>query len=184
MRLDAIAIGLLSACAGLGWFAVDLLRTPVSIGEIEQHSPWAPDLPSPPGEFAPRLPGGADPQLLSRLVFSPTRRPPEPRPPEPVASSLPSIQTAFDNAPAIDKPPPEGVTLQGVLIGGRLRQALIVSPDHLEGIWLKPGAEIGGWTLGRIEADRATLKSGKSQIEMTLYVDNSGERVGLVRNKR
>jgi hypothetical protein len=71
--------------------------------------------------------------------------------------------------------PPEGLVLQGIFIDEPRRQALVTSPSHPDGVWLKLGSAFEGWTIRRIEPDRIALGSGTKEIAFTLYVDNAGQ---------
>jgi hypothetical protein len=175
MTLRATAIGLTGACAGLAWLCLRLFEAPVAVGEIAPGPPWAPDRSKPALESDVGGLQGADPVILARLVFSPTRRPPEPRLPEPQAAEPQSEETSQAPRPIIDVAPPEGAVLRGIFIADARREALVTSPGPPDGLWLKPGSAIDGWTLSRIETDRIALSSGEREIALTLYVDNSGK---------
>ena len=173
MRLRLLAAGLLAAALGLAWLCFTLLTAPVSVGEIELGPPWSPDLAAPiaAGSFATTP--GADAAILARLVFSPTRRLPEARPPPSQDQNAQAEQAAEPPQPVIDIAPPDAVVLHGVFIDEKRRAALITAPDHLDGIWLKPGDDLEGWKVSRIDADGIALANGRREIALTLYVENS-----------
>ncbi len=48
-------------------------------------------------------------------------------------------------------------------------EALLQVEGGAEETWLKPGADIGGWTLTEIDADRAHIRSGDTEITIQMY---------------
>ena len=91
MNLRVLLLALMAVCGGLAWLCFSLDAAPLSIDAIEPGPPWSPDL-APPAENGPSTDEKSDPAILARLVFSPTRRPPEPRPAEPKAPRPDSIR--------------------------------------------------------------------------------------------
>jgi len=129
---------------------------------------WTPDLKSPDISSAAVTPGKSFPQTLAHLLFSPTRRPPEPRPPELVVQQQP---------PAVEQPPPMQVTspdtliLKGIFIDDGRRLALIQTPAAPQGMWLAQGSAVEGWTVSAIEKQAIAIEANGQRASLTLYVD-------------
>jgi hypothetical protein len=173
LKLKAFSAGLLVSCGALAWLCLTLFASPVAIPDIDPGPDWAPEATALVISDDPT--GGVDPEILARLVFSPTRRLPQPRPPEPAPSQA-EAQPAADAKPPIDAiAPPEGLVLQGIFIDHGRRSALLSSTNHPDGAWLKTGDEFDGWAISDIAAERIALKNGEREIALTLYVDNSGK---------
>ena len=172
MNLRVLLLALMAVCGGLAWLCFSLYAAPLSIDAIEPGPPWSPDL-APPAENGPSTDEKSDPAILARLVFSPTRRPPEPRPAEPKPVEAQPEKAVPASEPAIDVALPDAVVLQGIFIDSERRRALIASPSHPDGAWLKAGDELEGWTVSRIEEDEIALTLGQREVPLTLYVDNA-----------
>lgn len=131
---------------------------------------WAPDLKSSSMSAQPISLGKSFPETLARPLFSSTRRPPEPRPPEPVAGQLPQLTETPPPQP-IQVTSPETLILKGIFIDDERRLALIQTPATPQGVWLAPGAEVEGWTVSRIEKQSIAIEANGQAASLTLYVD-------------
>lgn len=128
---------------------------------------WTPDLKSPGLEG--ELPAnGPFPQTLARPLFSSTRKPTEPRPPEPVVAPAPQ---PVGPVAQIQLPPPTGFVLKGIFINEERQLALLQTPTAPQGVWLATGAEIEGWKVSRIEKQGIAIEANGQVQKLTLYVD-------------
>ena len=173
MNLRPLAIGCFGVSSALAWLCFTLLAAPISIGEIDAGSPWTPDMSTPVAEARPVIEPEADAAMLDRLLFSPTRRLPGPRPPAPQDENAQAEVAAAPSQPVIDIAPPEGAVLQGVFIDADRRAALITATSHPDGVWLKSGDDLEGWKISRIGAEGIALSSAGREITLTLYAESS-----------
>lgn len=104
--------------------------------------------------------------LLERPLFSRTRRPYVPPPPEPPAVEQPQVQ------PEIVTQEPQ-VSLQGIFIQGRTRRALVLTPENALPAWVNEGANISGWKLSEIKPNQLILLAGSQRRIIELYVEKS-----------
>lgn len=104
--------------------------------------------------------------LLERPIFIRTRRPYVPPPPEAVPVEQPPVQ------PEIVLQEPQ-VTLQGIFIRGRTRQALVLTPENALPVWVNEGANITGWKLSEIKPNQLILLAGTQRRTIELYVEKS-----------
>jgi hypothetical protein len=103
--------------------------------------------------------------VLERPLFSPTRRPPEPLPPEPPL--VPEL--AHSAAPEAPPPPLEpAFLLVGTVVDRSARIALVRSLNNGQVIQLREGQEVEGWTVLLVEADRAFFRNSGVEREMLL----------------
>lgn len=102
------------------------------------------ELPVPPREqFA---------EVVSRPLFSPTRRPPE------------------QEVQAAESPPtqPLDIDLLGVVIWRSQRMALVRPRNDANAMQVAEGGTVSGWTVVVIEPSGVTFRQGESQLEMRL----------------
>lgn len=161
--VSGLALGLVFLLAGFaGWSGPDA-AAPAPQAE------WTPDLKSLDLSANALAPRTSFPETLVRPLFSATRRPPEARPPEPVAAP-----PQFNDTPP---PPPVQVSspgpliLKGIFISDERRLALIQAPSAPEGLWLAQGAEIEGWKVSRIDKQAIAIEANGQTADLTLYVD-------------
>lgn len=65
------------------------------------------------------------------------------------------------------------VNLQGIFIHGRIRRALILTPENSLPMWVGEGTNITGWKLANIEPNHLILLSGSQRRVVELYVEKS-----------
>lgn len=165
MRMRSTTMALLAACGGLAWLCFRLQSAPILAGDVPVRPPWQPDAPA-EAAFPAKADGEVDPVILARLVFSSIRRPPGPRPAEPVAVE----PTVEQSEPAeVDISPPEGLILRGVFIDDGHRKAFVTSSAEQPGVWLETGESVGGWGISHIEPGGIMLSHGNRQVELPLY---------------
>jgi hypothetical protein len=110
------------------------------------------------------------PESFARPIFSPTRRPFVPPPPEPV----PEVETEPALMPVPEAAAPPDVTqilLKGVRLINEKQQALILSAVSPVAQWLSVGDEIAGFQLVEISDDQIILEAGQQKIEVKLYAN-------------
>jgi hypothetical protein len=148
-------VTLLFACAILaGLLALRWLeRPPAATGEgaavvprpLAQEEAAAPQV-----HYSPPALASFD-AILARPLFLPDRRPLEP--PAPAA------------APAAPPPAPLRARLEGVVQMGETRVAVVRDLRTNEGLRLSKGKEFDGWTVERVEPERAVLIRGDGQLQ-------------------
>jgi hypothetical protein len=105
--------------------------------------------PGPPERYAPPALASFD-EILARPLFAPDRRPVEV--PEP------------DAAPAGPPPTPLRARLEGVARTGERSVAVVRDLSTNEGLRLSQGMEYKGWTVERVEPERAVLTRGDGEV--------------------
>ena len=174
MRVRALKIGTLlcvaTAVSLLTWsWVIWASREPELTAR--QQRPWSPvDMEATVFELAARSPTVLR-MALDRPVFSRSRRPFQPalQEAEPPAEELVPEPRPSDTS---------GLSLKGIVVTGPQRWALIASVQSPEGVWLRHGAEIDGWTITGLEPEAVTLMSGGKTSKLKLYVDNPAITVG------
>ncbi|MGO7335782.1 hypothetical protein [Rhizobium leguminosarum] len=153
-----------ASLAILGLFNLVLSRTPVDISPTEIANGTGK---SPSAEGASGVqPAGVDLDLqdiLSRPVFSPTRREFEPA----IAPMAPQPETIAATPPAAISIPAfhlTGVRKIGADVSALLSVGAEGPPD-----WLPIGATLEGWTLERIDIDSVALRSADQLTIVDLY---------------
>jgi hypothetical protein len=159
----AFALASLSLWAGFG----GLTRNDAGASGIATAE-WTPDLKSPDLKAEPFLTNAAFPQTLARPLFSPTRKPPEARPPEPVVAQPPQSLAPPPQMPSLSA---DGFVLKGVFIDEERELALLQTPAAPQGVWLATGAEVEGWTVSRIDKQGVAIEANGEVQTLTLYVD-------------
>jgi hypothetical protein len=130
---------------------------------------WTPDLKSPDMSSGLLSPGKSYPETLARPLFSPTRKPPEPRPPEPVADQQP--MPPEQPPQPIQVTSPDTLILKGIFIDDGHRLALVQTPAAPQGVWLAQGGTVEGWTVAQIEKQSIAIEANGQSASLTLYVD-------------
>lgn len=152
----ALPVALLALCAVLGWRIADEWTRPIEVEppEVESLPPAEPlSPPEPMPEFA--LPPVSEfEEVVERPIFSPTRRPP-------------AEGTAPVGAPA----PELELELIGVVLSQSEQTAIVMPTATQEALRLALGDAYQGWTLVRIEADRATFTRGDQEETLLLSYD-------------
>jgi hypothetical protein len=104
-----------------------------------------------------------DAQTLKRPLFAKSRRPTErgaqPENPSPIASA--QVET-----------PPAGMALKGVVNHGEDTRVFIVTNALAEGVWLKPGEAIEGWTIESARKSDVTLRKGDHVAHLEFEYNN------------
>jgi hypothetical protein len=101
-------------------------------------------------------------ETVSRPLFRSDRRPPVAKPAE-----MP--------APTVQEPPPalspaDSLRLVGMMRSGTsARRALIRVAGLPTATWVETGGEVGGWTVGKIEADRVLIERNGDKAELKLF---------------
>jgi hypothetical protein len=114
------------------------------------------------------LDGSRFAETLARPLFEPSRRP---RSAEPAGTVVEGRAAEAEHA----APAPDGLRLVGLGTSKEHGQrALIRAAGNEQGRWIKPGEEIGGWSLKRIEGQRVVIENGGRTAELLLY-PQSGE---------
>ncbi|MGE3872945.1 MAG: hypothetical protein AB7F74_08320 [Parvibaculaceae bacterium] len=131
---------------------------------------WTPDLKPLDLEGDTVLSNASFPETLARPLFSPTRKPPEPRPPEPVAVAPPQPMEPTP-PPQTQAIPTDGFVLKGVFINDKRQLALLQTPSSPQGVWLATGARVEGWTVTLIEKQAIAIEANGQVQKLTLYVD-------------
>lgn len=176
-----LALLLLAGCAGLGWRLYGEWRSPEGDG-ISASLPSSAD-----GDTA-AAPAAADLTLAlpppeeftiiaARPLFSPTRRPAPPAPPEPPPEAElapppePEVATLPEPAPEPAPPPTIDFTLVGIVIDGNERYALVERHADAKVVRLAEGGDIDGWFAVLIDPTRAVFRQGGTEEELVLKYD-------------
>ena len=106
-------------------------------------------------------------EALTRPLFSRSRRPFDP-----VQAIVAAAVVAPVPQPAAPPPDASQLSVRGILIEGASRQALIVTPEFPDGVWMTTGAEVMGWKITGLGPNGITLKTGQQGVDLKLYVDN------------
>lgn len=131
---------------------------------------WSPDIKTLDISAGPLASGNAFPETLARPLFSPTRKPPGSRPPEPVAQQPPGPEPMPQPSP-VEVTAPDAVILKGIFIDEERQLALIQTPTAPQGTWLAAGALVEGWTISRIDRQGIALEAQGQSARLSLYVD-------------
>jgi len=99
-------------------------------------------------------------EIVSRPLFTATRRPHVPAEPTPVRA---------EPAAAEPRRPPPNVRLIGVVIDAGKKRALLRTPEQPRGRWVEEGETIDGWQVRSVQADAAILGVGPGTHELRLY---------------
>ena len=87
----------------------------------------------------------------------------------------PAAKPAGKPAPTVQEPPPvlssaDTLRLIGMMRSGtQARRALIRVAGLPNATWVETGGEIGGWTVGKIEADRVFIERNGDKAELKLF---------------
>lgn len=100
--------------------------------------------------------------MADRPLFSRSRRPYVPPPPEPAQIDVVETQVIL--------PEPQ-LTLQGIFISGSVRRALIATPDSPAATWHNEGDSISSWRLAEIKPNTLILLAGDQRRTVELYVE-------------
>ncbi len=129
----------------------------------------------PPDDFAPpdlqavKLPPAIS-EAVNRPLFRHSRRPFDPAQ---AAVAVAKGEVAPPQPPTAAPPPDfNQLTVKGILLNGKNKLVLIVTPEAPEGTWLASGANVMGWKITELGANGATLSANGQTHELKLYVDN------------
>lgn len=117
--------------------------------------------PAPAMTFA-SLDPAREASVLGRPPFSPTRRPPAPKPANGSSQPAPASRSSEPAAP------PLNYTLVGIVRDGTGGMAVLQSADGQPARTLRAGQSLEGWMLTRIETDRVSMRNGNFQRELVL----------------
>lgn len=129
----------------------------VRSGNAQAALPPATPAAEPPPLLAPELSDLTE--TVERPLFNPSRRGPQPPPPETEAPPPP---------PPTAEPPP-AVTVQGVILAGDQGVALLRRDDTGEIMTARPGDDLSGWHVDRIDPGSVTLTGPDGSIELPLF---------------
>ncbi|MGF6226790.1 hypothetical protein QFZ27_000745 [Inquilinus ginsengisoli] len=129
----------------------------VRSGNAQAALPPAAPAAEPPPLLAPELSDLTE--TVERPLFNPSRRGPQPPPPEAEAPPPP---------PPTAEPPP-AVTVQGVILAGDQGMALLRRDDTGEIMTARPGDDLSGWHVDRIDPGSVTLTGPDGSIELPLF---------------
>ncbi|WP_119392171.1 hypothetical protein [Taklimakanibacter lacteus] len=170
-----LQIGTLAALALAGlslWVGFGQMPGTIADQTVMASADWRPDLKTLDLSAKPPASGQTFPETLARPLFSPTRKPPGPRPPEPVANQPPDVQPIAE-PPPVQLTSPETLILKGIFIDDKRRLALIQTPTAPQGTWLAAGSSVEGWTIRQIDKQGIALEANGQRASLTLYVDKS-----------
>lgn len=101
-------------------------------------------------------------ETVTRPLFRSDRRPPVSKPSETPASTVQEPPPVLSSA--------DTLRLIGMMRSGtQARRALIRVAGLPNATWVETGGEIGGWTVGRIEADRVLIERNGDKAELKLF---------------
>jgi hypothetical protein len=149
-------------CAGVLVTAARLATTPIEVSPLVGKA-GAFDLMHPAALSAPGVSPEDMADILARPIFSPTRRPSVPPPPEAPSQAVPEAVPR--------EPRASGIVLMGVYLRGESRRALLVSSLYPEGRWFHVGDDVGGWALKRVDTGSVEIASPEGTLQLQLYVD-------------
>ncbi|HMK91246.1 MAG TPA: hypothetical protein VK446_16645 [Methylocystis sp.] len=124
-------------------------------GSVEGSSDWRP-----PGKAiatqAANPMSPPDTQTLARPLFEKSRRP--------------GLKKPRDEGPAqgpvASDSPPAGMVLRGIAGLGDDTRVFIVTTAQLEGVWLKIGEKLEGWTVESVAKSIVVLKRGEREAKL------------------
>ena len=153
----------IAACAGLGYVVYLEMEQPVpSLPPVSTPTEVTEHVATPAQKTVFRMPSKtAFNQLAMRPPFSPTRRPPRPKPPEPV------VQQPQPAAPARKWTEPQ-ITLVGILINPQNSFAMVRKPDAVELLRVTKGENLDGWRVESVLPDRLLLSHQGTILEFEL----------------
>lgn len=177
-----LALLLLAACAGLGWSLFGEWQAPAGDAGASASSPSPENGDTAPVQAAADLTLALPPPekftiIAARPLFSPTRRPAPPAPPEPPpeAEMAPppeaDVGAAPEPAPEAAPPPAIDFTLVGIVIDGSDRYALVERHADAKVVRLAEGGDIDGWFAVLIDPTRAVFRQGGTEEELVLKYD-------------
>ena len=106
-------------------------------------------------------------ETLARPLFRKDRRPP---PSTPQKTTLPAPEPAAPLASA------DSLRLIGMMRSGTAAgRALIRVAGNPQALWVDTGGEVGGWKIGRIEADRVLIERNGDKAELKLFAPKAIE---------
>lgn len=155
--------GVLLVASGFHWLS------PLPDIMAREAAPWQPpDLQPPAMQAMPDNPLTFV-DALQRPLFRLSRKPFDP-----AKAALANAPPQPALQPVLAPPPPDTslLAIKGVMIGKTSRQALLTTPEAPDGLWLKEGSEIMGWTISAVSKNGVTLSVGEQNTELKLYVDN------------
>ena len=91
-------------------------------------------------------------------------------------TAAPASRDAVPVAIAVSPPP---LRLTGVMVIGATKRALVATESGIA-TWVEVGAEVGGWSLAAIAADRITVEAQGTSAEFRLYGDKAGSSVEAI----
>lgn len=129
----------------------------VRSGNAQAALPLQAPAAEPPPLLAPEM--SALTETVERPLFNPSRRGPQPPLPEAEAPPPP---------PPMAEPPP-AVTVQGVILAGDQGVALLRRDDTGEIMTARPGDDLSGWHVERIDSGSVTLSGPDGSVELPLF---------------
>ena len=159
---------LLALCLGLGWSTYSALRTTPEAPRVENQAVRALPTAAIPSEAKFVMPPAQDfVEIVTRPIFSPTRRPP----PD-TEVTLEEVRSELE------------VDLVGVIISSGEEIAIVTPKSGSTFVRLSEGDRYQGWTVESIEADGITFRRDQVLEQIGLEYDRPPPRKPRRVNKR
>ncbi|MFO6463286.1 hypothetical protein ACK8OR_02745 [Jannaschia sp. KMU-145] len=172
MRMMVLILLGLAAALAIGAKVHEVATTPLDV------TPYAPARPDTGPETAPQDAGPLDVaaldrnQVLSRPLFTETRRPWQP-PPAPPPPPPPVVAAPAPAPPPPPEPDPIAPRLIGVARSDGQSRALLGAPEGFETIWLREGEVAWNWTVSEIDAGSVTVRQDDHVVPLGLHGDGA-----------
>jgi hypothetical protein len=113
-------------------------------------------------------------ETIRRPMFSPTRRPPEPK----IVAAPPPVvpPVAAKTPPPVMQPPaPAGVRVLGIVRDGDTAlRALLRGSGEAHGTWVNEGGQFKSWRVARITPASVVLEAGGVRHELKIFAADPG----------
>ena len=147
--------GLIALCLGLGWSTYSALRTAPEAPRVAEQDVPVGAPPAVPAEAEFTMPPRQDfVEIVTRPIFSPTRRPP------------PDTEVSFEEVRTELE-----VSLVGVVIASGEEIAIVTPKNGSAFVRLNEGDRYQGWTVEQIDADGVTFRRDEVLEQISLDYD-------------
>ncbi len=158
------AMSLLTLASGV--FALRSAMAPVTL-PIEAKQQWRTPVALSDAARGARAPPALDTQTLSRPLFSKSRRPSE--------AQKRKVEAHAAGPSTI----PAGMTLRAIINFGQDTQVFLVTNATSDGVWLKVGEQIEGWTLTEVSPTEVTMRNGDKTARLEFEYEDQSPTPGL-----